>query len=521
MTGCTGPVTTSNSLHGTQANDEVGGISTANTLFVTALTGNGKYVVASPRWDNSTTVNTGAVTLCDGATGCNGPVTTSNSLHGTVTGGSATTSPTGDEVGSSGIVALSDGDYVVRSANWDNGVSPSHNVGAVTWCSGATGCTGPVTTSNSLYGTTAQDTVGTSAVLALTGNGNYVVGSSAWDNTTTDVGAATWCSGVAGCTGAVTTSNSLHGSRAGDNVGAGLVALSDGDYVVRSVNWDNGTTSNVGAATWCSGSAGCNGPVSTSNSLHGTRANDNVGVSVTALTGNGNFVAVTSGWDNGTTADVGAVTWCEGSASCNGPVSTSNSLYGGAASAQIGNGFAVALPDGDFVVASANWNSAPSTLTGGVTWGEGSTTGPRTFGVISTSNTVPGHSTTVRVADTLLIIDTVRNKVLVTNHWMCSTCDRILVIQLGVSSSTTTPASSTTTNPTGSTSTIGQAVAATTSTTSTSAPLSATVAPTSTTPRNKPSARRTLPATGSTFPFWGLFALVLGAGALIGSRRLR
>ena len=161
MTGCTGPVTTSNSLHGTQANDEVGGISTANTLFVTALTGNGKYVVASPRWDNSTTVNTGAVTLCDGATGCNGPVTTSNSLHGTVTGGSATTSPTGDEVGSSGIVALSDGDYVVRSANWDNGVSPSHNVGAVTWCSGATGCTGPVTTSNSLYGTTAQDTVGT------------------------------------------------------------------------------------------------------------------------------------------------------------------------------------------------------------------------------------------------------------------------------------------------------------------------------------------------------------------------
>ncbi len=88
----------------------------------------------------------------------------------------------------------------------------------------------------------------------------------------------TWCSGTAGCTGAVSASNSLVGSTANDSVGASNgTALPNGNYVVLSPNWDNGAATDAGAVTWCSGTAGCTGAVSASNSLVGSTANDQVG----------------------------------------------------------------------------------------------------------------------------------------------------------------------------------------------------------------------------------------------------
>ncbi len=94
------------------------------------------------------------------------------------------------------------------------------------------------------------------------------------------------------------------------NVGtSGLTALTNGNYVVLSQSWDNGTTAtDAGAVTWGSGTVGVSGVVSSSNSLVGSTTNDNVGTSgVTALT-NGNYVVRSVGWDNGTTtADAGAV----------------------------------------------------------------------------------------------------------------------------------------------------------------------------------------------------------------------
>ncbi len=53
------------------------------------------------------------------------------------------------------MTALTNGNYVVASPNWDNG--PIVDAGAVTWGDGTTGITGPVTTTNSLHGTTAGD----------------------------------------------------------------------------------------------------------------------------------------------------------------------------------------------------------------------------------------------------------------------------------------------------------------------------------------------------------------------------
>jgi hypothetical protein len=160
-------------------------------------------------------------------------------------------------------------------------------------------------------------------------NGNYVVRSSNWDSgTVQNVGAVTWGNGTSGISGVVSSSNSLVGSSASDNVGGGVTALTNGNYVVRSSNWDSGTVTNVGAVTWGSGTSGITGVVSSSNSLVGSTANDAVGgTGVTFLT-NGNYVVRSSNWDSGTVTNVGAVTWGNGTSGISGVVSSSNSIVG-------------------------------------------------------------------------------------------------------------------------------------------------------------------------------------------------
>ncbi len=121
----------------------------------------------------------------------------------------------------------------------------------MTWGNGTIGVTGAVSTSNSLTGSSTSDQVGSTGVTALT-NGNYVVQSNSWRNgTATSAGAVTWGNGTAGVTGVVSSSNSLVGTKASDQVGsAGITSLSNGNYVVRSCSWDNGTATDAGAATW-------------------------------------------------------------------------------------------------------------------------------------------------------------------------------------------------------------------------------------------------------------------------------
>src|SRR5262249_3320306 len=155
----------------------------------------------------------------------------------------------------------SNGNYVVRSDNWDG------NRGAVTWGSGTAGISGVVSVTNSLVGSNVNDKVGGNGVTTLS-NGNYVVSSPFWNS---DQGAATWGSGTAGVSCAVSAANSLVGSNANDLLShEGVTTLSNGNYVVRSLDWNG----NRGAATWGSGTAGISGPISSANSLVGSNAND-------------------------------------------------------------------------------------------------------------------------------------------------------------------------------------------------------------------------------------------------------
>ena len=228
----------------------------------------GNVVITSPN-DDAGGTNAGAVYLFNGATGA---------LISTLKGSQAN-----DTVGSSGVTALSNGNYVVRSAAWDNaGVV---NAGAVTWGNGTSGTSGAVTSSNSLVGTKASDQVGTSGVTALS-NGSYVVSSPMWDNAgVTDAGAVTWGNGTSGTSGAVTSSNSLVGTTASDQVGSSgslfmsyssVTALSNGNYVVGSASWDNAGVVDAGAVTWGSGTSGVSGAVTSSNSLVSLANNTNL-----------------------------------------------------------------------------------------------------------------------------------------------------------------------------------------------------------------------------------------------------
>ncbi len=376
--GISGPVSASNSLIGTTTDDQVG------NNGVIALS-NGNYVVASANWNNGVANSKyGAATWGNGSTGLTGAVSASNSLIGTTTG---------DYVGLSGVTALSNGNYVVASANWNNGVANS-KYGAATWSNGSTGLTGAVSASNSLIGTTTGDQVGSNGVTALS-NGNYVVRSSYWHNgPTVYAGAATWSNGSTGLTGAVSASNSLIGTTTGDQVCSnGVTALSNGNYVVASAYWNNGVASSeYGAATWGNGSSGTTGTVSASNSLIGATTGDQVSNGgVTALS-NGNYVVASSNWNNGVAnSKYGAATWGNGSSGITGAVSASNSLIGTTIDDYVGGGGVTTLSDGNYVVASFLWNNGvANSKYGAATWGNGSSgiTGP-----VLASNSLIGTTT--------------------------------------------------------------------------------------------------------------------------------
>ena len=374
--GITGAVSVANSLVGSAASDSVGGGG------VTALT-NGSYVVASPLWDNGSAANAGAVTWGSGASGTTGAVSAANSLIGRAAN---------DNVGSTGITALTNGNYVVQSPNWFNG--SAGGAGAVTWGSGTGGITGLVSVANSLVGSTPNDQVGLNGVTLLA-NGDYVVRSVFWNNSgASRAGATTWGSGTSGVTGAVSAANSLVGGSADDRVGSGGVTpLGQGGYVVRSPLWDNGAATNAGAATRGSSGSGIAGVVSAANSLVGTSANDQVGSGgVTALT-NGHYVVASPSWSDGARGSAGAVTWGSGTSGIAGAVSAANSLVGGTANDQVGLSGVIALTNGNYVAVSARWNGAVPDV-GAVTWSSG-TSG--IIGVVSAANSLVGSTTGDRV----------------------------------------------------------------------------------------------------------------------------
>lgn len=395
-------------ITGSHANDQLG------SGGITELT-NGNFVINSPLWDDGISSNVGAATWASGTTGVNGVVSTANSLVG---------SQQDDRIGDSGIIPLTNGNYVVTSWLWSNG--DQIEAGAVTWGDGTQGISGVVSSANSLVGKVANDEVGgriystdpvtlqqtrPSGVTALP-NGNYVVDSPYLDlgiPTTVgyrqDVGAVTWGNGTTGITGSINATNSLIGSQTDDWVGiSGVVVLSNGNYLVTSSNWANGTAQCAGAVTWGDGTTGVSGLITTANSLVGTAANDlvgsdaaaaisSIGNAVTPLQ-NGNYVIRSRYWDNGATQDAGAVTFANGLTGIHGTISGSNSLIGTHTNDQVGSRPIILLTNGNFVVSSPIWNSDTNATVGAVTLMNALN---GVVGAVSETNSLVGESTNDRI----------------------------------------------------------------------------------------------------------------------------
>lgn len=367
-TGVNGVVSAANSLIGTTAGDAVGA-----TGSVVALP-SGNYVIVTPSWDNGGNSDVGAITWGDGSAGTVGTISTTNSLTGT---------GSNDRVGGNGVKVLSNGNYVVTSSNW------SASMGAVTWASGSIPLTGTISASNSLIGSTSADELGSRGILQLT-NGNFVVLSPNWDNVgVQNAGAATWVNGTVGLSGTLNATNSLVGSTANDNVGGNLstALIDNGNYVITVPYWDGGGFTDAGAAVWGNGTSGVKGTISSANALVGARSNDLVGINgVTALT-NGHYVVNSPGVGIGSNSLVGAVTWGNGVTGLTGVVSPANSLVGSSSNDLVGFYGVAALANGNYTVASADWDNGTLSNAGAVTWGNG-TTG--TTGVVGAGNSMVG-----------------------------------------------------------------------------------------------------------------------------------
>jgi hypothetical protein len=123
------------------------------------------------------------------------------------------------------------------------------------------------------------------------------------------------------------------------------------------------------------------------STLKGSTANDYVGSSLYALP-NGNFVVVSNQWDNQSVANVGAVTWVNGVTGLSGVVSTANSLIGNTMSDGVGSGGLTVLPNGNYLVKSNSFKPAGIVGTGAVTWCNGNT---GLVGTINTLNSLVGN----------------------------------------------------------------------------------------------------------------------------------
>jgi uncharacterized protein YigA (DUF484 family) len=364
-----GVVSANNSLVGSSANDQVGsgGVTTVGTTA---------FVVRSPLWDNGAATDAGAVSFGSTTFINVGVVSANNSLVG---------SSANDQVGSGGVTTVGTTTYVIRSPLWDNGAAT--DAGAVSFGSTTFINVGVVSANNSLVGSSANDQVG-SVAINMIGTAAFVVRSPLWDNgSATDAGAVTFGTSSYGFgVGQVSTTNSLVGSSANDQVGSGGInTIGTAAFVVRSPFWDNGAATDAGAVTFGTSSYGFGiGPVSAANSLVGSSANDQVGSVAINTIGTTAFVVRSPLWDNGAATDAGAVTFGTSSYGFGvGLVSTANSLVGSHPNDQIGSGGITLQGTTAYIVSSPNWcYGASATTTASSTFG--------IVGVVSSANSVTG-----------------------------------------------------------------------------------------------------------------------------------
>lgn len=356
----------------------------AQQIVLQTVLPNGNLVVVDAAYDLPGVENVGAVHLLapDGSL--------ISTLHGQ--------SP-GDAPGTAGIVVLPNGNYLVKSPQWDNGAIV--DAGALTWCDGDTGLNDAISADNSLIGDQPNGRVSGAFTspenLIVLSNGNFLLYSDLRDAQNALIGAITWGNGNGGSFGVISPANAMVGQANGSIGSGGIFGLSNGHAVALTPGWDSPSQQNVGAVTWINGEGAMSGTLSASNSQTGTRANDEVGSGGVTLLPNGHFVVLSPRWTAGEGAipRAGAASWHSGSGSTAGVISPANALVGTASDDLVGASVVV-LANANYLVVTPGWDQNGGLLTdaGAVSWGPGG--GPAS-GTIGAGRSLVGSAAQDRV----------------------------------------------------------------------------------------------------------------------------
>ena len=221
------------SIYGNAAGDSLGPL--AHTS-ITALP-NGNFVIASPNADEGGLVNVGSVRLVNGTTGA--------PIGSAIVGNAAS-----DFLGSGGITALPNGNFVIASPSDDEGGLV--HAGSVRLVNGTTGA--PI--GSAIVGNAANDFLGSRLGGGITAlpNGNFVIASPEDDEGgIVDAGSVRLVDGTTGAP----IGSAIVGDVAGDGLGSGgITALPNGNFVIVSHIEDVGGIVNAGSVRLVDGTTG-------------------------------------------------------------------------------------------------------------------------------------------------------------------------------------------------------------------------------------------------------------------------
>jgi len=203
---------------------------------ITAL-GNNNYVIASGFDDEDSIVNAGSVRLMDGSTGLQ--------IGATLAGDDLN-----DYYGNTGVIALGNDNYVTASAGDD--VGGVANVGSVRLMNGSNGSQIGAT----LTGDVATDGLGSSGITAL-GNNNYVIASANDDEGgIVNAGSVRLMNGSTGVQIGILTGDVASDWLGATVGGPGIAALGNNNYVIASPNDDENGIVDAGSVRLANGSTG-------------------------------------------------------------------------------------------------------------------------------------------------------------------------------------------------------------------------------------------------------------------------
>jgi len=276
-----GTVRLINGVSGAQIGSTIAGDDPADGMgFIVTALANDNFVIAAPLDDLPGLADAGSVRLVDGTTGLEIP------------GGLITGDNVSDSLGSGGITALSNDNFVIASP-FDT-VSGVLLAGSVRLVDGTAG----TQLGTAIAGDNLGDSIGISGAIALP-NGNYVIGTPSDDEGAVDSGSVRLVDGNSGAQIGTTIAGD------GGNDGFGFVtALANSNYVIGAPFDDvaPGPVVNAGSVRLVSGVSGLE-----IGMIAGDTVNDQLGLGDTIALANNNFVFASFIDNVGAVVDAGSV----------------------------------------------------------------------------------------------------------------------------------------------------------------------------------------------------------------------